>query len=230
MRMDKYKETKKENLENEEKTLSREVKNKDLYKDVYLNNTFVDVNNFLATKDNEEEPQKKEEVIEAEEVYEEKSYDVNDYLKKAHENHVLDNANHNLENTNFRALEGEIKKLIANIEEKEASEDIFSDLKGDNEDTMIEGVHKTDEFNTDIYKVLVEDEEYYKSTVILDKALGDETVSDLSVQEDDKLEHTFEKIYETDKIMSKKMKKLPIIVFCSMLLLLIIVIIIIIIK
>ena len=231
MRMDRYKDfDEKTKLQEEEKeeVLSRQEKNQDMYTDVYMNNTFVDINNIFP-KD-EEDVKEKKEVIYKEEKYEEKSYDVNDYLKKAHEMHKDDNLKRNLDEK-FEEQEDQIRKLIKNIDEKDNIEDIFNDLRGDNEDTLIGGKLKTDEFDSSIYEALMEDVlDLKKENTILDKALGDETFLNLEKQEDERLEHTFERIIESDKKNARKIKRLPVIVFSITLVVLIIVVIIIFLK
>ena len=231
MRMDRYKDfDEKTKLQEEEKeeVLSRQEKNQDMYTDVYMNNTFVDINNIFP-KD-EEDVKEKKEVIYKEEKYEEKSYDVNDYLKKAHEMHKDDNLKRNLDEK-FEEQEDQIRKLIKNIDEKDNIEDIFNDLRGDNEDTLIGGKLKTDEFDSSIYEALMEDVlDLKKENTILDKALGDETFLNLEKQEDERLEHTFERIIESDNKNARKIKRLPVIVFSITLVVLIIVVIIIFLK
>ena len=233
MRMDRYKEfDEREELKDEEQeVLSREVKNQDMYKDVYMNNTFIDVDNLFNSDTTNTENEVEETTDYKKEVYEEKSYDVNEYLKKAHEMHTFDDAKRNLEDQDFVKQEDEIKKLIADIEEKEQEEDFFSDLRGDNEDTMIEAKINTDDFDTSIYKNLIDDgEEPSKANVALSHGLGDETVHNLELKEDEKLDHTFEKIIESDKQISRQIKKLPLIIFLITLSMLIIVILIILLK
>ena len=134
-RMDKYEEVKKD-----ERVFSRTQRNQDMYKDVYLNNTFVD---YGDVKINEED---KEEIVE-EHIpveYVEKNYDVNEYLRKAHENRVNDNVKRSLDNTDCEVTrvnekEDEISKLIASIEEREQEFDteFFGDLLPDDGDTVV---------------------------------------------------------------------------------------------
>ena len=229
MRMDRYKDfEEQEELKEEEKdiVLSRSQKNQDMYKDVYMNTTMVDLNKLFD--DEKKEELVTNETLYHEEPYEEKSYDVNDYLKKAHESHPMDNIKRDLNSNEFLEQEDEIKKLIADIDE---NDDFFSDLRGDNEDTLIGGKLKTDEFDSYIYNSLLEDEFDLKmGNKALENALGEETVINLQNIEDEKLEHTFEKILESDKKTRNKIKKLPIIIFSITLLMLIIVILIIIFK
>ena len=229
MRMDRYKEyDEKENLEKENVVLSREVKNQDMYKDVYMNSSLVDINNLFDNEDKEEDLPIEQNEIEIE-TYQEKSYDVNDYLEKAHEIHKIDDAKRNLEDEDFLETEDQIKKLIANIEEKEQEEDIFSELRGDNEDTMIGAKLKTDEFDTNIFLTLLEDD-ISNENMSLSHALGEETVYNLQAEEEKNIDYTFEKIIENDKIMTHKIKKLPLIIFIITLVMLIVVVIVILLK
>ncbi len=231
MRMDRYKDFDDKNRLDEEendKVLSREIKNQDMYKDVYMNNTYVDINKYF-NDDEEENIDEEKEYTFHEEIYEEKSYDVGDYLKKAHETHRIDDAKRNLEDKEFIDGEDEIRKLIADIEEKELNDDIFGDLRGDNEDTMIGGKIKTDEFNASIYESLMEDDNE-DNNIVLEHELGEETVYNLEKEEESKIDHTFEKILDSDKKKNHKIKKLPLIIFLITLIILIIVILIIIFK
>ena len=135
-RMDKYEDNR------EDLVLSRTQKNQDMYKDVYLNNTFVDYDEIKLEE-------KEEDVVTVETTtieYEEKNYDVNEYIKKAHENRVNDNVKRSLDDTDCEVAkvnekEDEISKLIASIEEKEKEQnqetDFFGDLMPDNENTII---------------------------------------------------------------------------------------------
>lgn len=134
-RMDKYEEVKKD-----ERVFSRTQRNQDMYKDVYLNNTFVD---YGDVKINEEEIEEKvEEPVPVE--YIEKNYDVNEYIRKAHENRVNDNVKRSLDNTDCEVTrvnekEDEISKLIKSIEEREQEFDteFFGDLLPDDGDTVV---------------------------------------------------------------------------------------------
>lgn len=233
MRMDKYKEyDDKEKCEDDNKVLSREIKNQKIYTDVYMNNTLIDINNFFNEENKEEDSHQEDSSVEVNE-YHEKSYDVNEYLEKAHEMHKGDEATRNLDNQEFIENENQIKELIANIEEKEQEEDFFSDLRGDDENTMIGAKLKTDEFDTNIFLNLVEGDDRTSESddnLLLNHALGEQTVYNMQVEEDEKLDHTFEKIVESDKVLSRKIKKLPLIIFSITLVLLVAVIVIILLK
>lgn len=223
MRMDKYNDNFEEEKPQElsEPTLSRAAKNQEMYREVYMNSSYVDINNLFEEKEEEEE----KEEISVPTSFEEKVYDVNDYIKKAHERHTDDEALRNLDDEKFLEREYEIRKLIADIEEKDV--DFLSELRGDDEDTLIDGKLKTDEFDTSVYESLQESRQDIEDT-LLEKALGDETVVNLEEIEDSKLDHTFQKIMESDQKKAKKIKKLPIIVFSILLFILICVIIVII--
>lgn len=200
-RMDKYEENSGENV-----TLSRTQKNQDMYKDVYLNNTFVDYGEIGLEEEKEEITVTETTTIE----YEEKNYDINDYLKKAHENRINDNVKRSLDDTDCEVTkvnekEDEISKLIASIEEKENEQKqekgFFDDLMPDNDNTII-----TDPVNeTKLQNVIAEDEiENYQEEKI------------------DEGEDDFKDILDNKK--KKSNKKLPVIIFSITLALLIIVV------
>ncbi len=222
-RMDKYIDEEYENeTPSKEVVLSRVNKNQVMYDDVYFNRTRVDIDNIIEGK--KEEPIK-EEIIEPiqEESYEAKSYSVRDYLEKAHENKSPDNLKREINDPAFKEQEDEIRKLIASINEKEESEDFFKDLKSDDGDTAIGARFKTDEFNDTIYDNLKNDN-VTEENPILNRALGDKTVLELKKEEDDKIDHTFEKIMIEDEETRKKTNALPIIIFCILLFTLVLVI------
>ena len=225
-RMDKYTEFEETNEKQEEIPVwSRVSKNQSIYDDAYLNSKVVDFNSVIGGEETPIQEEKVEDEIVKEE-YHEKSYDVNEYLSKAHENKKEDNLKREINSNEFKEQEDEIRKLIASIDEKDEEEDFFTDLKGDNEDTMIGAKFKTDEFNDSIYDTLV-NESFLDGNTILDHALGDNTVLNLEKEEDDKIDHTFEKIMKEDIVERSKSKKLPIIVFSITVVLLIVVIVII---
>ena len=191
-----------------------------MYDDVYFNRTVVDINSVIEGEDIKEEV--KEDVIPTE-TYEKKSYSINEYLEKAHENKSPDNLKRDIDDTAFKEQEDEIRRLIASINEKEEEEDFFKDLKGDDEDTLVEAKLKTDDFNDSIYESLKNDNMIDEDSV-LDHVLSDETVVDLENSEDDTINHTFEKIMLEDRKAERKSNKLPIIIFCTVLAILIIVV------
>lgn len=220
-RMDKYSTLELENEETtaEEVVLSRVNKNQIMYDDVYYNRTRDYIDSIIEGEDTKLEKNPIKKVI-PEEEYKEKSYSVNEFLEKAHENKSPDDAKRDIDDTAFREQEDEIRKLIASIDEKEEDADFFKDLKGENEDTLIGAKFKTDEFNESIYETL-KDENLVDENSILGQVLGDKTVFNMAKEEADKMDHTFEEIFESDKKMRKKGKILPIIIFCSLLAILI---------
>ena len=232
MRMDRYKDTNDQEINDNEgskyKVLSRESKNQDIYNDIYMNNSVVDLDHIFKKEEVNDSLPIQEEVVEVEE-YVQKSYDVKDYLEKAHEMHQADDAQRNLNDQQFIEGEDAIRKLIADIEEKEQDEDIFSDLRGENEDTMIGAKQKTDEFDTNVFKTLLEDASETEN-MFLEHVLGDKTVCDLQTEKEQDIDKTFEEIIRSDAVSSKKSKKLPWIIFLITLVTLIAVIIIILLK
>lgn len=222
---DEYNEEEK-TISQEEVVLSRVNKHQKMYDELYMNNSIVDINNVLSYEENEGKEEVKEEEPTQKEVYEEKSYSVNDYLNKAHEKVSPDNAKRDINNQEFKEQEDEIRKLIDSINEKDENEDFFKDLKGDNEDTMIGAKFKTDEFNDSIYENL-KMEKLLDGNTILDHALSDNTVLNLEKEENNKLDHTFEEILKSDNRIRNKSKKLPIVIFSITLFILIVVIVII---
>ena len=219
---DEYNEEEK-TISQEEVVLSRVNKHQKMYDELYMNNSIVDINNVLSYEENERKEEVKEEEPTQKEVYEEKSYSVNDYLNKAHEKVSPDNAKRDINNQEFKEQEDEIRKLIDSINEKDENEDFFKDLKGDNEDTMIGAKFKTDEFNDSIYENL-KMEKLLDGNTILDHALSDNTVLNLEKEENNKLDHTFEEILKSDNRIRNKSKKLPIVIFSITLFILIVVI------
>lgn len=229
-RVDRYIESSGENTQ-KEAPLSRVSRNQDMYDEIYMNTRLVDINNVLPQEDiKENEVKETEEPIaetHEEVVYEEKSYNVNDYIEKAHEKINPDNAKRDINSVEFKEQEDEIRRLIDSINEKEEEEDFFKDLKGDNEDTLVEGKMKTDDFNDSIYEALKVDK---TGATILDHALSDKTVYNLEEEEEKKLDHTFEEILKSDNRIRRKRKQLPIIIFSLTLFVLIIVILIVVLK
>ncbi len=219
-RMDKYIDEEQENETSEEVVLSRVCKNQIMYDDVYFNRTVTDINSVIDGEDIKEET--KEDIIPTE-TYEKKSYSINEYLEKAHENKSPDNLKRDIDDTAFKEQEDEIRRLIASINEKEDAEDFFKDLKGDDEDTLIDAKLKTDDFNDSIYENL-KNENLIEEDSVLDHVLSDKTVVDLEREEESTIDHTFEKIMLEDNKLEKKNDRLPIIIFCIVLVVLIIVI------
>ena len=227
MRVDKFNDEYDENekkVPKEEPILSRVNKHQNMYDELYINNSIVDINNILPSEKEEETNDNIEEEVYNEESYEEKSYSVNDYLTKAHERSTPDNARRDINNTEFKEQEDEIRKLIDSINGKE-EDDFFKDLKGDNEDTLIGAKFKTDEFNDSIYESLKK--ENMDNNTMLDHILSDNTVLNLEKEKENKLDHTFEEILKSDNKLRKKSKTLPIVIFCVTLFILIVVVVII---
>lgn len=222
-RMDKYIDEEQENDTSEEVVLSRVSKNQIMYDDVYFNRTVVDINSVIDGEDIKEE--KQEDII-PEETYEKKSYSINEYLEKAHENKSPDNLKRDIDDTAFKEQEDEIRRLIASINEKEEEEDFFKDLKGDDEDTLIDAKLKTDDFNDSIYENL-RNENLIEEDSVLDHVLSDKTVVDLEKEEESTIDHTFEQIMLEDRNSERKSNKLPIIIFGVLVVVLIIVVIVI---
>ena len=222
-RMDKYNDEEYENdASSEEVYLSRVDKNHVMYDDVYFNRTRISLDGITENEDNI----KKEEIKELpkeEKKYEKKSYSLNEYLEKARENKSPDNLKREIDDVAFKEQEDEIRKLIDSINEKEENEDFFKDLKGDDENTTVGAKFKTDEFNDSIYETLKNDKTIDENS-ILEHALGDKTVLDLKKDEEDKIDHTFEKIMIEDDKIQKKRNILPVVIFCILLFTLILIV------
>lgn len=216
MRMDRYSDidTQKEE-KSDNSNYSRVDKNRKIYDDIYKNNSYVSLDDFLdedIEKQNEQ-TEKEEEIID----YEEKNYSVNDYLLKARERFKPDEEKRNLDD-DFLKGEDKISKLIASIDEKDQNEDLFSDLIGDNSETMIDGqLTKEEVLETTTY------EEYTFDTttnsVQLSKVLGNETITNLKLAEE-KNNEGFQDI-ELFEISRKKKRFLAIAIFVITLLMLI---------
>ena len=138
-RMDKYEEP-------IDTSLSRTKKNEILYKDVYLNNSLVDINNIM-NEDYMEETEEQESVMEIETIkYTEKDYDINKYLQEKRLIRVKDNLPRSLDEE-IKKSDDEISQLISKIEQKEKEEDLFNDLMPDDEyATVIEGNNELTNF------------------------------------------------------------------------------------
>ena len=221
-RMDKYID---EELEietpQEEVVLSRVNKNQVMYDDVYFNRTRVDLDGVIESTEATVVDEPKVET--PRETYQQKSYSVNEYIEKARENKSPDNLKRDIDDTAFKEQEDEIRRLIASIDEKEENEDFFKDLKGDDDSTTVGARYKTDEFNDSIYET-IKNEKSIDDKSILNHVLGDETVVNMKKEEDEKIDHTFEKIMIEDEEMSKKKNALPIVIFCILLFTLILVV------
>lgn len=202
-RMDKYE-------EKDEKKYSRTKKNEDLYKDVYLNNTLIDLNTIMDEEILETEDEKKAEDFEIKEIhYEEKDYDLAKFLNERRKDRVQDNLPRSLSDE-LKKSDDEISELLLKIEQKEGEEDLFKELlPDDKETTILDAQEENDNLNN-----IVTDEAI--NNFVMNKDLS-ETNSFMDLSET--------KIIEKKKIIRKKNNKLPIIVFCTTLLLLIAIII-----
>ena len=219
MRMDRYDENLKNNVD---QPLSRIEKNKEIYNNAYDNSAIVDIDNFFDNKEEENESfdDNLNEVSKI--TYEEKNYDIDDYLKKAHERITPDEDIRDLNNQDFKKQEDEISKLIASIDEQNDNDDFFSELIGDDENTIIEGQLETEEYSkTTLYTNTVETK--------LEKVLGNETMTKLKLEEDE-INNTFQDIFKTNKKSKRKKRKIAITIFSISLFALIAVILIIIFK
>lgn len=197
-RMDKYEEP-------NEDVYSRTLKNEDLYKDVYLNNTLIDLNKII---NEEEDPviEEHEEILELEEVYyEEKEYSLSKFLNKRRENLINDNLPRSLDES-IKESDDEINKLILKLEQKEKENDLFVELLPDDdmETTILEGQGEK-----------------------LDSYVSDEAINNFVMNKDLSETNSFMDLEETKvnlvpKTKNKlKLKTLPLVMFCSTLLLLI---------
>ena len=191
--MDRYDEEKKEVSNNLEMPLSRTNRNQEMYKDAYLNTSYVDIKNIFSeensSKETEEELENHPTI-----AYEEKNYNINDYLEKAHERLTPDDDVRSLDSKDFTERESEISKLIAKIDEKSTDDDFFSSLISNNEDTLISGQVDHREIATTFEELYIETISDNNNTK-LSKALTDETINNLKLEEDE-LNNTFQDIFK----------------------------------
>ncbi len=199
MRMDRYEEKKDEEKDNE--VLSRTTKNQKMYNDVYMNSSYVDINKILDVDESNNEEKEIDE-DQPKESYEEKNYSVVDYLAKAHEKYHPDNDIRSLSNKEFIDGEDEISKLIKEIDEKEENDEFFSDLMGENEDTMGEGQLIKDEIEEVTHKEIFSTT-FFEDEAKLEKALGSETMTELKLEEEG-ISNTFQDIMRNDRMSKKK--------------------------
>lgn len=202
-RMDKY--------EDKDIVVSRTIKNQDMYKDVYLNSTLIDLD---MKKEEKKEPE--EEVVPTI-TYVQKNYSVTDYLSKAHEKRVNDNALRSLDNTDceverVKEKKDEISRLISDIEQKERNEDFFKELMPDEENNTLIMEPVSDKL-----------EEALDENLIYEYAYSSET----KVIEDDDFKDIEKDVVVKNK---KKSNKLPLIFFLVTLFILILVIVFVVIK
>lgn len=234
MRMDRYNNNKDKNdTEDNIRQLSRFEKNRRIYDNAYASSTVVDFEDFFGDNKNDVETEKNDDILKVEEVFEEKNYDVEEYLKNAHNNSKPDENVRNLDNSEFKDQENEILRLIASIDEQKESEDFFGNLIGEDEDTIIEGQLTTEEFTKTTYEEFYENEVNSKKnsadgSTKLEKALSDETMAKLELEEE-AINNTFQDIFKTKVVSKKRKKMLAITIFSISLFALIIVILLIII-
>ena len=216
MRMDRY-DDKEKNVEEELPNYSRVNKNKDMYQDIYMNSSYVSIDDILEQPEKEinDEPDVKENI-----VFEEKNYSINDYLTKAHERIQPDEEKRNLDD-DFLKNEDEISKLISSIDKKNDEEEFFGELIGNNSDTMIDGqLTKEEILETTSYEEYTFDTT--SNSVQLSKIIGNETILNLQIEEE-KNREGFQDVVK-DKYSKKKKRNIAITFFIITLILLIMVI------
>lgn len=193
-RMEKYEEP-------NETSLSRTNKNKDLYKDVYLNNSVVDFANIMDDDSEYEEEKEIENIIIETTSYVEKEYDINKYLEERRMMIIKDNLPRSL-NDEIKKSDDEISEIVSRIEQKEKEADLFNDLLPDDEDTtVIEGNGDLNSFVSD--EVI--------NNYVMNKDL-DETNSFMDLDDTKIIEEKKQKtITKRKKILGNK--KLSIIIF-----------------
>ena len=210
-RMDKYEEP-------IDTSLSRTKKNEILYKDVYLNNTLVDISNIIS-EDNNEVVEEQTPVLELETLkYTEKNYDINKYLHEKRLMRVKDNLPRSL-NEEIKKRDDEISQLISKIEQKEKEENLFNDLMPDDEyATIIEGNNELTNFvSNDVIDNYVMNKELDETNSFMD-------LDDTRIIEDKKKKNN------SKSQTSKKKNELALIIFCSLALILIGIIVYVVIK
>ena len=185
----------------EEKVLSRTQRNQDMYKDVYLNNTLIDIGDL-----NKQEEFVEEEIVPR--TYEEKDYNIDNYLMNAKTRKVDDNLSRSLDNTDcdvnmIQEKKDEISLLIESIKEKEKNEDFFIDLLADSDETSVIPQNETK----------------------LENVIGDETVIEKMEEDALEIQKNEEDFNDVEEDVVKEKKVNPaIIVFSIMLFILIMVI------
>ena len=218
MRMDRYNDNiTTSDTDNDIPKLSRLEKNRQIYNNAYDSSKVVDFEDFFGNNDKTSINEKKDDMIETKKEYIEKNYDIEEYLKNAHNNSKPDDNIRNLDNSEFKDQENEILKLIASIDEQNESEDFFGNLIGEDEDTIIEGQLTTEEFTKTTYEEFYENEVKKKNNADigntkLEKALSDETMAKLELEEEE-IDKTFQDIFKTRNMSKKKEKKLAVIIF-----------------
>jgi len=200
-RMDRYN----DEFENE---FSRIRKNENLYKDVYLNNSLVDLSKIMDD-DSEVVSEKREEIIEVKECYyEEKNYDLNDFLEKKRLVRKDDNLPRILDDT-IKEKDDEINELVNKIEQKEKESDFFFNLLPDDGDDTIITEPQEEKLDNFISEEAI-------NNFVMHKDL-DETSSFMDLEET--------KIVKVKNKEKRRIKKVPIIVcgcsFCLLIALII---------
>lgn len=232
MRMDRYEDNLTKENNDDTLQLSRLERNKQMYDNAYDSSKVVDIKDYLSDKEVHDDYESNNDEPEIITVFEEKNYDVEEYLKKAHNNAKPDKNIRNLDNKEFKDQEDEISKLIASIDDQKENDEFFGDLLGEDEDTIIEGQLTKEEITTTTYEEFYENEFNEKKKLEIDstkleKALGEETMAKLELDEEE-INNTFQDIYKVRRISKRRKKLLAITIFSVTLFALIMVIIIII--
>ena len=183
------------NHEKENDEMNRSIRNEEMEEDNNIVNDDIPVKEFH---------------------YEEKNYDLNDYLARRKENRVDDNLTRSLGDT-IKDSESTISEIISKIEEKETNEDLFADLMPDSEDTIV--TEKAPEETSTFVNEATKDEK-------LDNFISETAINNFIMNKDLNDTNSFMEIEEeenTNKIKKNKpkVKKIAIILFVSSILMLI---------
>lgn len=200
-RMDKY------NDETEEKKLSRTEKNQELYKEVYLNNSLVDLNSILDDIETIDDPIDKTKEFKLEEIeFIGKNYDINEFIENKRKDKVSDNLKREI-NNEIEIIDNEINSILENINKVEKQEDFFSDLLPDNENTIIT--------------------EATEQTQKLDQIVSDTVLDNFVMNKELNETHSFMDLDETqieNKKTNKKSNTLPLVLCIGLFIILILVV------